>query len=410
MAPVLVLLLPIVSILLAVSRPRMTILGVNRTPHEALNIDRCHAVQGLEACEDAWIQHDKGLAYLACSSLESRANWAPGLGHLNATALPAESTDRLRLLDLSTRTHKPVRLLGLPTASHGVWLHGMDVLPHPDDPSRLVLFLVSHRPPAERALASETGADSVVEIFETRVGSDEAQWVATAQHDLVRTPNNPVATGPRSFYVTNDHARKVHWASLLRRTSRKLELAYCESSEIVHCEILADGTTDCIVAADALTYPNGIAKGPGDLLYGASTFHGEVTSWEIQSDKTLLPYNLISLDRAIDNIHVSPTTGNVYAATFPNFFRFTSSAPTPSDPSRPTSASHRSPVEIWRVSNETSSEETFLGRQYKREVYLADPEGEVVSAVTTAAPWRNQLLLTGFFTPHATVCEFEHEL
>jgi arylesterase/paraoxonase len=64
MAPVLVLLLPIVSILLAVSRPRMTILGVNRTPHEALNIDRCHAVQGLEACEDAWIQHDKGLAYL----------------------------------------------------------------------------------------------------------------------------------------------------------------------------------------------------------------------------------------------------------------------------------------------------------------------------------------------------------
>lgn len=39
--------------------------------------------------------------------------------------------------------------------------------------------------------------------------------------------------------------------------SRKLELAYCESSEIVHCEILADGTTDCIIAADALTYPNG---------------------------------------------------------------------------------------------------------------------------------------------------------
>lgn len=39
----------------------------------------------------------------------------------------------------------------------------------------------------------------------------------------------------------------------------------------------------------------GIAKGPGDLLYLASTFHGEVTSWEIQSDKTLLPYNLISV-------------------------------------------------------------------------------------------------------------------
>lgn len=64
MAPVLLLVLPIVSILLAVSKPRMNIIGLGRAPHDALNIDRCHAIPGLEACEDAWIHHDLGLAYL----------------------------------------------------------------------------------------------------------------------------------------------------------------------------------------------------------------------------------------------------------------------------------------------------------------------------------------------------------
>ncbi|GAA5983785.1 hypothetical protein JCM10908_005927 [Rhodotorula pacifica] len=403
MAPVLLLLLPIVSILVAVSKPRLNILGVGRTPHEALNIDRCHAIQGLEACEDAWIHHDKGLAYLACSSLESRAHWSTALGNLNATALPTESTDQLRLLDLSTRQHRQVKLVGLPAESHGVWLHGIDAFNHPDDPSILVLFLVSHRPPAERALAPQTGADSVVEIFETRVGSYEAKWVATAKHELVRTPNNPVATGPRSFYVSNDHARKVHW-------TRRLELAYSENSDVVHCEISSDGTTDCIVAADGLTYPNGIAKGPDDLLYLASTLHGEVTSWEIQSDKTLLPHSLVPLGRPIDNIHVSPSTGHIYASTFPKFFSFASSSPIPSNPSRPRSASHRSPVEIWRIANETNEEARFLGRRYTKEVMLADPSGEVVSAITTAAPWRDQLLLTGFFTPHVVLCQLEQEL
>lgn len=149
----------------------------------------------------------------ACSSLQARAHWAPSLDKLDATALPLESTDRLRLLDLSTRQHSEVELVGLPTESHGVWVHGIDALVHPDDPSTLVLFLVSHRPRAERALSPELGADSVVEIFETRIGSNQARWVATGKHELVRTPNNPVATGPRSFYVTNDHRRKVHWVS-----------------------------------------------------------------------------------------------------------------------------------------------------------------------------------------------------
>lgn len=45
----------------------------------------------------------------------------------------------------------------------------------------------------------------MIEIFHHVVGSDSAQHVRTVQHELVRTPNDLFATGPTSFYVTNDH-------------------------------------------------------------------------------------------------------------------------------------------------------------------------------------------------------------
>lgn len=109
------------------------------------------------------------------------------------------------------------------------------------------------------------------------------------------------------------------------------------------------------------------------------------------------------LERPIDNIHVSPKTGAIYAATFPKFLSFSSAAPLPSSPHNP--HEKRSPVEVWRIKNQTSPEELYLGRKYVQEVVLSDPEGEVVSAVTTAAPWRDELLLTGYFTPHAVVCK-----
>lgn len=57
------------------------------------------------------------------------------------------------------------------------------------------------------------GADSVIEIFEAQRGKSHAKLVRTVRNDLIVTPNNLVATGPRSFYVSNDHRRKVHWVS-----------------------------------------------------------------------------------------------------------------------------------------------------------------------------------------------------
>lgn len=73
------------------------------------------------------------------------------------------------------------------------------------------MLINSHRPPLDRANSAATGADSVIEIFETRLGAKEVNWVKTVKHELIRTPNNIAAVGPRQFYFTNDHKRKSHW-------------------------------------------------------------------------------------------------------------------------------------------------------------------------------------------------------
>ncbi|GAA5910446.1 hypothetical protein JCM6882_007358 [Rhodosporidiobolus microsporus] len=412
--------------------PRLAVLNVwpkTRALHPALNVGECVRVEGLEACEDAWVDHKGGKAYLACSSLQARSVWQPADSVLDgpsalSTALLGQK-DTLRLFDFATNTHEEVALHGMPdTDAEGgwgrVWTHGMDVLVHPPSPSsssageqpEITILLISHRPPQPPSSAKQEGADSVVEVFSSRLGSNEARWVRTVRHPLLRTPNNLVGDAallsPSSkggeeggekvgFWLTNDHRSKTGW-------ERVVETVFHAPSEVVYCEADLEDTereAECKVAADSVMYPNGLAKGPNDLLYSASTYTGDITVWEIQhADKTLVPVNSIPIGRPIDNLHPSPS-GALYAATFPLARAFGAAAPTAKDVDRPRRV--KAPVEVWRVGNETG-EGQFYGRQFRTSVALADPTGEVVSAITSAAPYGDKLLLTGYFTPHATVC------
>jgi len=184
-------------------------------------------------------------------------NWVPATLHLNASQLPTVSTDYIALFDINTRKHKRVELQGLPPAANGIWVHAIEVYRSPSSPSNLTLFVNSHRPPADRSLAPTQGADSVVEIFETEVGSNSARWVKTVRHPLVRTPNSVAAVNERQFYVSNDHRHKVHW-------TRKWEVLKSVPSDIIFCDASGPGDAQCMVAADQVVYPNG--KSPLLLL------------------------------------------------------------------------------------------------------------------------------------------------
>ena len=138
-------------------------------------------------------------------------NWTPTLLVLKESALPDKSTDYVAMVDLKSQRHVKLKLAGMPASSRGLYTHGIDAWVDPKDPKSITLFLVSHPPQSAPHQSAVLGADSVVEIFTTTLGSHELNWVKTVRSDLIRTPNSVAAVGPRQFYVTNDHAHKVHW-------------------------------------------------------------------------------------------------------------------------------------------------------------------------------------------------------
>ncbi|KAK4698276.1 arylesterase / paraoxonase, partial [Phenoliferia sp. Uapishka_3] len=380
--------IPVALVVTQFLQPKVELLGLSRTPVN-LNNGHCQVIPGLEACEDAWIHEASGLAYLPCSNRESRLNWVPAMLHLNASALPTYSTDAVHIYDFATNSHRKLSITNLPAASQGIYVHAIDVWVDSVDSKKLTVFLNSHRPPLEREKSAEVGASSVIEIFETTLGSDTMNWVQTVEHELIRTPNNLVVTGPRSFYVSNDHRRKVHWA-------RAVEFLHAEKSDIVYCDASGAQAT-CIVAADGLIYPNGIAKGPNSLLYSASSLVGNIRVWEAQEDHTLNLVEEVHLPRPTDNIHVSPN-GEVYAACFSRVLDLVASSTRDGQ-----EMGVVSPTEVWRMSNHSGVEED-RGSKFAMSLAFAD-DGKIMSGATTAAPYKNKLLLTGGGDLHIALSE-----
>ena len=81
----------------------------------------------------------------------------------------------------------------------------MDVVPAADDPQKLFIYLVNHRIPEEDP--TKTGWDSVIEIFETNVGSESLKHVKTFDDRTVLFKPNDVlgSADGKSFYFTNDN-------------------------------------------------------------------------------------------------------------------------------------------------------------------------------------------------------------
>ncbi|KAF9944281.1 hypothetical protein BGZ70_004837 [Mortierella alpina] len=156
-----------------------------------LNTAGCEPVKGLQACEDIHIHHASGLAFATCGNAESRKSWYPPMGATNASASESAFQDKFVIYDITSGEYEVKELVGLPAGTDRVF-HGLGVFER--SATELTIFAVNHR---------RTG--SVVEVLEYTIGSSEVRYIETIQHDLIHTPNDIVATGPRSFYVTNDH-------------------------------------------------------------------------------------------------------------------------------------------------------------------------------------------------------------
>ncbi|KAL5484949.1 hypothetical protein ACEPAI_7591 [Sanghuangporus weigelae] len=368
-------------------KPKLTVLGEGRIVRPVGNT-RCKTYPEAQACEKIVLHPETGLLYMACSTQQSRSHWIPATNRLNATG--KSSMDYVAFFDPSTSSIKRLETEGF-KFSRGLSLHGMDIARSREHPSELLIYLVNHREPLEgKEDAREVGADSVVEIFETKPGSDTMRYIATFKDPLIVTPNDIAATGDEmDFYFTNDHGFVK--TSLARRLNidALLDLGW---SNVGYCHAYKG----CKLAADNIVGANGVVRGSDGKYYVASSTSGRIYVFERQTDDSLVLTDLIPLERSVDNLSIDQTgaiwgAGLVHALHLVNVHFETPSINTPSSALRITL---------------NEGEGSYFGEKYKVEKIFED-SGELASGSTSVAydAKRKKLYLHGIAAPHLTVCD-----
>lgn len=228
--------------------------------------------------------------------------------------------------------------------------HGLSLY---QDGNDLILFVVNH-----------PGGDHAVEIL--RFGDDRFEHVKTVTDELLVSPNDLVAVGPRAFYATNDHGAAAGFG---RFSEDALGLA---RGSVVYW----NGETMTRVA-EGIAYANGIAASRfGREVYVAGTTRGVLYVFTRDLDTGALgePFE-IALGSGPDNLSVD-RHGMLWVAAHPKLlthFRYRHGR------------AERSPSQVLWVDTDMATDPPL------RSVYL-DP-GDQISASSVAAPYGSRLLI-----------------
>jgi len=205
-------------------------------------------------------------------------------------------------------------------------------------------------------------ANAAIEMFDVQDNGDLVHLETFAERRL-NSPNNVVAVGRRSFYVTNDvrPGRNTLLASLhfLSRTG---------SGEV----LFTDGTVWRVVA-DGLRYANGIELSADQKrLYVAETAAAALMVFDRDTvTGSLTAIDTIELDSAPDNISID-AEGALWVAALPKPLAVSRFAK---------NADVKAPSQIWRI------------REGERLVIIYRDNGEELSASTAAAHIGGTLLI-----------------
>ncbi|KAG0195972.1 Serum paraoxonase/arylesterase 1 [Mortierella sp. GBA30] len=321
---------------------------------QPINVEGCEPVKGLQACEDIHIHHASGLAFTTCGHVESRKDWYPPVAKTNASAGINAFQDKFVIYDIPSGAYEVKELVGLPADTDRVF-HGIGV--YERSPTELTFFAINHR---------RTG--SVVEVLEYTIGGDTVKYIETIKHDLIRTPNDIVATGPRSFYVTNDHRYPI---GLMRQVEEMLRRPW---GNIVYYS-----PEQTFVAFDGVVSANGITSSlDGSRVFVSACHGGAVQVLEPREDHTLKELDLIKLDFFNDNPSLDPETGDIFVAGHVQPLKFVGDLKVPGKVIV-------GPSKIVKISKNPSVDTSSSGiSQYMVDTVLLD-DGNLISTGTTAA-------------------------
>lgn len=245
--------------------------------------------------------------------------------------------------------------------------HGMSVWRSPE--GRVLLFVVNHM---------QQPAGHAIERFEWR--NDSLVYLERIMDpELMTSPNDVVAVGERSFYVSNDHRYPNPGLSRTLEDYLQRAISYVN---------YYDGKTFRTVASD-IAYANGVNRSAdGRRLYVAATTGRKLITYLIDPlDGSLALESETDLATGVDNIEVD-AAGDLWIGCHPQLLKFVAHA---ADPAK------RSPSQVLRLRPVSS------GGYDVEEVYLND--GVLYSGSTVAVPASGRIFVGSVFEPGLLVCK-----
>ncbi|KAJ7037563.1 hypothetical protein C8F04DRAFT_1091714 [Mycena alexandri] len=214
----------------------------------------CYKVEELQTCEKAVLHQATGIIYFACSNPHNRAGIFNSPSDAQKRVQTRTELDYLATYDPSTKKVTRLSFTNGFTTEDTSAVHGMDVVPNSSDPKKLWIYLVNHRVPKGDPLLN--GLDSVIELFETEVGSSSVTHIKTFDYpEYIIHPNDVVGSPDgKSFYFTNH---------MYTRTPQKEVLQLVSPAN------------------------NGLASSGNGTWYLASTFNGGIRILEEGNDNDL---------------------------------------------------------------------------------------------------------------------------
>jgi beta-glucosidase len=304
-------------------------------------------IGGMPGPEDITIHPKTGLAYVSSDDRRARAAGRDVKGRVFVFDPKAEVPE-LRQLTLTE-----------PQDFHP---HGISLFIDAD--GRTLLFAVNHR-----------AEGPFVEIFE--VAGDALLHRESISHPLMFSPNDVLAVGPRSFYVTNDHGSRTPRGQMLEN------YLFLDKAFVLYFD--GRGMT---IAAKGIGYANGIAMSPdGATVYVAGSSDRSIRVFKRDAATGGLTRSFrIKIGSAPDNIELD-ASGSLWIAAHPKMLKFVKHAADPAVPS---------PSQVLRIAARGPKESTV------EEVYLDD--GREISGSSVAAPFPGGFLIGQVFGDRVLLC------
>ena len=324
-------------------------LGVFRVL-EVKSVGACRAATGLTGAEDITIDPKTGMAYLSAYDRRSAKEGKTVAGGLYAYDLAAAVPGLFNLTPEADKNFLP---------------HGLSFYRGPDGVASL--FVINHG-----------GGKHAVEIFDlTPEGLVHRE---TIESEALVSPNDLVAVGPRSFYVTNDRGTRPG-PMRLAETYLRLRLTnvhYFDGEKFIESLSGIGGANGINVSADGAT------------LYLAASFEQKLYIYD-RDKKTgsLTKQAGVALEGRPDNIE-RLDDGSLLVAIHSKALALRDHW---NDPEA------LSPSHLVRVKR---GEAGYTAQT----IYLN--EGEAISAATVGAAYKGRLVIGSIFEPKFLDCRWNH--